>query len=113
MPVIRGRWFSDSRDDEIVINESLARRLWPDSDPLGKHVTTRDFNRRSHVVVGVVRDAPYAELRHQHEPFLFQPGASGTILVRTSGPATALTRSATAAVKQVDGRFVVTAATAR
>ena len=35
--------------------------------------------------------------------------ASGTILVRTSGPATALTRSATAAVKQVDGRFVVTA----
>ena len=45
LPVIRGRWFSDSRDDEIVVNQSLAIRLWPDSDPLGKHVTTRDFNR--------------------------------------------------------------------
>jgi hypothetical protein len=59
----------------VVINEGLAGRLWPEGDPVGKRLTTGDFNgRSSHVVVGVVRDAPYAELRHQHEAFLLRPG---------------------------------------
>ena len=59
---------------------------------------------------GVARDGPYAELRHQHEPFLFRPGRAGTILVRTSGPAGSVTRAATAAVKQLDSRLVVAVA---
>jgi macrolide transport system ATP-binding/permease protein len=106
----RGRWFSGTADEEVVINESLASRLWAGGDPLGQRLTTGEFDRRSHLVVGVVRDAPYAELRHQHEPFLFRPGRTGTIMVRTSGPAAAVARSATAAVKQLDARLVVTAA---
>jgi putative ABC transport system permease protein len=109
LQVVRGRWFDGTGDEEVVINESLATRLWPEGDPLGQRLTTGDFNRRSHFVVGVVRDTPYAELRHQHEPFLFRPGRTGTILVRTSAPAAAVTRVATAAVKQLDARLVVTA----
>jgi predicted permease len=108
--LVRGRWFSATADEEAVINESLAKRLWAGGDPLGQRLTTGDFNRRSEVVVGVVRDAPYAELRHQHEPFLFRPGRTGTIMVRSSGPAAAVARSATEAVKQLDARLVVTAA---
>jgi len=128
--VVRGRWLTD-REDEVVINESLAARLWPEGDPLGKRLTTGGFNHPqdgrprgdarlivrldpiepgSHVVVGVVRDAPYADLRHQHEPFLFRPGRAPTILVRTSGPAVALARSAAAAVKQLDANLIVEAA---
>lgn len=110
LQIVRGRWFMDRSDDEVVINESLATRLWPDGDLLGKRLTTGDFNRRSHIVVGVVRDGPYAELRHQHQPFLFRPGRTGTILIRTAGPAAAIMRSATAAVKQLDARLVVSAA---
>lgn len=110
LQMVRGRWFSATADEEVVINEALATRLWPGGDPLGQRLTTGDFNRRSQVVVGVVRDAPYAELRHQHEPFLFRPGRTGTIMVRTSGPAAAVARSATSAVKRLDARLVVTAA---
>jgi hypothetical protein len=110
LKVIRGRWLTGSSDDEVVINESLAARLWPDGDPLGKRLTTGEFTRQSPLVVGVARDGPYAELRHQHEPFLFRPGRTGTILIRTSGPAAAVTREATAAVKQLDSRLVVSAA---
>jgi putative ABC transport system permease protein len=107
--IVRGRWLT-VREDEVVINESLATRLWPDGDPLGKSLTTGDFNRHSHIVVGVVRDGPYADLRHQHQPFLYRPARAGTILVRTTGRAAAVTRSATAAVKQLDDRLTVEAA---
>jgi putative ABC transport system permease protein len=109
--IVRGRWFTGNSDEEVVINESLATRLWPEGDLIGKRLTTGDFNRRSsYVVVGVVRDAPYAELRHQHEPFLLRPGRAGTILIRTSVPAVAVVRSATAAVKELDASLTVTAA---
>ena len=108
--IVRGRWFTGDSDEETVINESLAIRLWPEGELVGKRLTTGDFNRRSHVVVGVVRDAPYAELRHQHEPFLLRPGRTGTILTRTSVPAAAVVRSVTEAVKELDARLTVTAA---
>jgi hypothetical protein len=108
--LVRGGWFTGSSDEEVVINESLATRLWPEGELLGKRLTTGEFNhRRSHVVVGVVRDAPYAELRHQHEPFLLRPERAATILIRTSVPASAVVRAATAAVKQLDPRLSVTA----
>ena len=106
LQVVRGRWLTGG-EDEVVINESLAVRLWPQGDRIGTRLTTGDFNRRSHVVVGVVRDAPYAELRHQHEPFLYQPSRTGTILVRTSAPATTVARSVTAAMKALDDRLTV------
>jgi predicted permease len=112
MQMVRGRWFrdGDGDGDEVVINESIAARLWPAADPVGARITTGDFNRRPHVVIGVVRDTPYAELRHQHEPFLFRSGRVGSLLVRTSGPAASVTRSATAAVKRLDSRFAVSVA---
>jgi predicted lysophospholipase L1 biosynthesis ABC-type transport system permease subunit len=93
-----------------VVNESLAARLWPDGDLLGKRLATGEFNRQSLVVVGVARDGPYAELRHRHEPFVFRRGQTGTILMRTTGPAAAVSRAATGAVKQLDARLVVSAA---
>jgi putative ABC transport system permease protein len=55
-------------------------------------------------------NGPYADLRHQHEPFLYLPGRTGTILVRTSAPAATVTRSATAAVRDVGDRLRVEAA---
>jgi hypothetical protein len=73
-------------------------------------LTTGDVKWQSCLVVGIVRDGPYADLRHQHEPFLFRPGRAGTILIRTSGPAAAILRAATSTVRQLDPRLVVSAA---
>ena len=108
VPVVRGRAFTPGTD-EIVVNERLARELWPGQDPLGARVTTGDFTRLSYVVVGVARDTPYLALRQRDVPFLFRSGSAGTILIRTAGPAAALTRPAIAAAARVDGRFVATA----
>ena len=83
LQVVRGRWFGGTGDEEVVINESLATRLWPEGDPLGQRLTTGDFQSPLSLRLGSGPRRPYAELRHQHEPFLFRPGRTGTILVRT------------------------------
>jgi putative ABC transport system permease protein len=43
IPLVKGRYF-DARDTEanghvVVIDEALARKYWPDEDPVGKRVT--------------------------------------------------------------------------
>src|SRR5262245_31447141 len=43
-PVLRGRTF-DAHDDAaatpvVIVNETLAKRLWPNEDPIGKRITT-------------------------------------------------------------------------
>jgi putative ABC transport system permease protein len=57
IPVVRGRTFTD-RDDigprTVVINEALARRVWPNSDPTNDRVIIGDGEPRQ--IVGVVKD---------------------------------------------------------
>jgi putative ABC transport system permease protein len=60
--LLRGRWFSAS--DTIgsapvaVINETLARRIWPGENPIGKRVRNGfpEYNGEWREVIGVVND---------------------------------------------------------
>jgi putative ABC transport system permease protein len=56
--IIRGRDFQDSdaagRPGVALISESLARRFWPNEDPIGKHLTLTFFPDVVREVVGVV-----------------------------------------------------------
>ena len=45
--LVRGRWFDERAAEEIVINQTLASRLWPSGDPLGARVTSGEFQRQS------------------------------------------------------------------
>jgi putative ABC transport system permease protein len=60
VPVIRGRDFADSdaagRPGVVVISEALAKRFWPNEDPLGKHLTLTFFPGIPREVVGIVGD---------------------------------------------------------
>ena len=59
LPLRSGRWF-DERDDAAgprvaVVNETLARRHWPDTDPLARRLTVEASGRAFEAeVVGVV-----------------------------------------------------------
>jgi predicted permease len=58
--LLKGRELSD-RDNEqsplaIVINDSLARRYWPDEEPLSKRMTIEIGKPYSGEVVGVIKD---------------------------------------------------------
>jgi putative ABC transport system permease protein len=66
-PVLAGREFEfedGTRPRVGIVNESIARHYFHDSNPLGRHVTF-DGDPGPYQIVGVVRDAKYADL---HEP---------------------------------------------
>ena len=60
IPLRAGRGFTladdTSSEPVIIVNETLARRLWPGKDPVGRILRTSNHERR---VVGVVRGVRY------------------------------------------------------
>ena len=84
MHLARGRWFSDSdmRDrGGFIVNETLAKQLWPGADPLGQRITLRrssqarpDFGQPvTGVVIGVVKDMKQQSLDAGPAPEVFVP----------------------------------------
>jgi len=83
VPVVRGRSFteSDTVDSRrvIIVNETLAKRFWPNGDAVGKHIRfTGSPDRNPWMeVVGVVGDVKH-ELVTPMTPDFFLPLAQQT-----------------------------------
>jgi putative ABC transport system permease protein len=106
IPLIRGRTFTtpydSTRPPEIVINESLARRMWPNEEPLGKQLHNVDGT-----VVGVVGDVRAGSLESEKSPQLYQPldrspPANAAILARGTLEPRVLAMRLRDAVRAVD-----------
>ncbi|MET0649708.1 MAG: ABC transporter permease [Pyrinomonadaceae bacterium] len=81
--------------DAIVVNETMARRYWPDEDPVGKRVNLGNPATNPWMtVVGVVRDTRHGGLDKEPYPQMYGPAAqfprrAMTFVARTSAdPAT-------------------------
>ncbi len=89
----------------IVINEALARALWPDADPLGRVLRT---SGRDYRVVGVVNDVRYFALEREtgQEMYMLltQTGDYQTVdlVVRSAVPPANLIPGIRAALKRAD-----------
>ena len=94
VPLLRGRPLDENdrvgAPDVALVNETLARKFWPDDDPLGKRISL--FQDRQNVqVVGVVRDVPPVNPDQPVEPEIYwsnrqQPRGYTYFLVRTTVP---------------------------
>ena len=91
IPLVRGRDLTEGEADgekpmAVVINETLAQKLWPGEDPVGKHLALRSEKIMSEVV-GVVKNGKYHTLGEGPLPVLFhgQLPAARTLIVRTAG----------------------------
>jgi predicted permease len=85
IPVRRGRPFTpgevSSASHVAIVNETLARRYWPDQDPVGRFVTLfkssqarADFGQRFSVqIVGVVGDVRHTGLEDEPAPEVYIP----------------------------------------
>jgi putative ABC transport system permease protein len=76
IPVLRGREFTQ-RDDEssprvAIVNDTMARRYWPDEDALGKRFALKREGPYLEVV-GVVRDGKYVFLGEDPRAFFYIP----------------------------------------
>jgi predicted permease len=94
-PLLRGRFFSaaDGPDSPpvAIINDAMARRLWPGLDPVGRRFKpgAADSGAPWFTVVGVVGDMRRQGLEQEPIPQMFEPLAQNpsrlaTLLVRTS-----------------------------
>jgi predicted permease len=113
IPLRLGRTFtaSDRATSErvVVVNETLARTLWPGQNPLGQMVTT-DKGRR---VVGVVADVRHEALEKLGGPEMYLPMrqtgdyAAMQLVVRTALPPDSLAAGIRTVLRPVDPNLPV------
>jgi putative ABC transport system permease protein len=113
--LLQGREFTpqDTPDSNpvVVVNESLARQFFPGENPIGKHIrpgiSVDDKPSRMREIVGVVADVKIKDLTSEWLPTSYLPQSqipigSMTIVTRTSGDPSALTRPLAEAVRSID-----------
>jgi len=123
IPLLRGRDFNDTdaagRPATILISESMAKRFWPNENPIGKHLTTTFFPDASREIVGIVGDVKDAGLdvidpvATLYVPLgqLSTPLLGGwtsfpmSLVVRTHSTPSSLTSAVTNVVHQVDSEL--------
>jgi putative ABC transport system permease protein len=75
LQVVRGRWFTQADEDGTrpvaVVNEFLARRLWPGENPLGKRFRFRDVPGPLLEVIGVTSNGKYGYIFEPRRSFLY------------------------------------------
>src|SRR6266481_6336168 len=125
IPLLRGRDLNDAdvvgRPLVVLVSESVARRFWPNDNPIGKHVTLTFSGRAAREVVGVVGDVkedslgqtrPVEALYWPLSQMTAQPGETWrafgmSLAVRTSADPASATSAVSAAVHRVDPELPV------
>jgi putative ABC transport system permease protein len=111
IPLIAGRAFND-RDNEqspkvLIVNETMARQLWPGESPLGRRVTIWRDEKFAREIVGVVGDTR-ASLDTEAGLQMYVPYAqdsgwgSLSLVVRTSGDPLNTTAAARSEIRSLD-----------
>ena len=120
VPLVRGRAFDDrDRDGSpgvAIINESMAKRFWPNENPIGRRIT-HDLSivpgqPTTREIVGVVGDIRHFGLERASEPQMFVPHAqmpwpSMAIVIRTPLDAARINAGVRQAVRSMDGTIPV------
>jgi len=111
IPLRRGRLFTD-QDREgaprvAIINETMARRIFPGEDPIGQHihVTTGPIAFRE--IIGIVGDVKHYTLgadapMQTYEPYPQQPFRGMSLVVRTATDPARLAEPVRQAVLAID-----------
>jgi putative ABC transport system permease protein len=93
IPIRRGRGLTDQevadRVPVVVINETVARRFWPESDPIGARIRVGlDSTGRSYTVVGVAGDVKHdlgdVTWPQLYVPYPFVPAQHVSLVVRAA-----------------------------
>ena len=115
IPILHGRSFNTSDGPDTprvtIVTRSLADRLWPHEDPIGK--TLRDESTQSQVIIGVVPDTVYTSTLERERPptyylLLAQNYESVvTLHVRAASNPVSLVPAIQEAVRQVDSQLAV------
>ena len=114
IPLRRGRVFTerDIKDSPrvAVINETMAKKIFPDEDPIGKRITFDNRQKENpewFEIVGIVGDVKQYGLdqvttMQTYEPYIQQTFPYMTLVVRTTGDPTNLNGAIRSEVLKLD-----------
>ncbi|HKY33331.1 MAG TPA: ABC transporter permease [Candidatus Polarisedimenticolia bacterium] len=110
IPLLSGRDF-DARDAaggerSVIVTREMARRYWPDRDPIGRRLragTAQDW----WTVVGVAGDVKHLALEDAERPLMYLPAAQSawnpmSLVVRTAAPLPSALATVQAAARSID-----------
>jgi putative ABC transport system permease protein len=115
--VVRGRAFAETDDENAplvaVVNETMARTLWPGKDPVGGTVKMLNETSPRATVVGVVRDERLAGLSQPAPATMYFPQAQAGksayyvpswmwVVVRTNGDPAAIAPAVRNAIRRAE-----------
>jgi putative ABC transport system permease protein len=112
--VVRGRGLGDqdqaAAPGAVLINESLARKYWPNEEPIGRRISVGD---RSFTIVGLVADVRHRGPRTRADTEMYVhyrqlPERGTTIVVRAASRPELLAPAVRDAVRSVDADLPVT-----
>ena len=111
IPLKSGRFFTDQDTLQstkvVLVNETMARALWPNENPVGRRFTIWRDEKFPREIVGVVGDTK-ASLDKEAGRQMYVPYAqdatwgSLSLVVRTAGDPSAMTSSVREAIRAVD-----------
>jgi len=115
--LLRGRYFTDADDEskpaEVIVNRTLAERMFPGENPIGKTIGDLDLTPKGmKQVIGVVEDVKEGGMDAERWPAIYfafnqNPDLSYEIAVRTSQNADTLLPTLLATMRDIDPRIGV------
>jgi predicted permease len=104
IPILSGRDFEDGDRNVVIINQTLASRLWPKDNPLHRELWV---DRQPHRVIGITSDVHAVQPGESAYPYLYLPMWARDVrdprlFVRVSGPAAPMLERLRHAVVAVD-----------
>lgn len=116
IPIVEGREFTNadgvSAAGVIVINEAMARRYWPKTDPVGQHIKIGRFNSDAPwlTVVGVAANFLHNGLDTKPQAHFYRPFAQAawpfmTVVMRTTTTPASFEHLARRALAQMSGNY--------
>lgn len=113
--LLRGRTFTDAEDltkpQVVVINQTLAKKYFPDEDPIGQRFGDTNLNPKSiKEIIGIVDDIREGPLDSEIWPAYYsafnqQPDVGYSVVVRTSQPEQSLIATVSDAIRGIDSRI--------
>ena len=110
IPLLKGQFFPEEKrnPDVIMISDRLARRFWPNEDPVGKRITFNDPQEGPWMTIaGVVGDVRHEDFLAEpsgmiFEPYYQSPPLQPTYVIRTQIDCRQLVPTAKRAIWDVD-----------
>ena len=115
IPLIRGRFYTPAEMRATnwqgnggvrIIDETLAKRFWPDQDPIGSEIGSKEDGWAT--IIGVVGDVRDTDLTAESKGTIYFPGYVGTtLIIKTKSNPTAFVAAIREAIHDVDSSVPV------